>query len=101
MSTFWNFTRDDDTGNGTIQLDGEIVTENDWWSSGGQVVARSFRNRLATCKDITVYINSPGGDVFAGAELYTALRERHAGQGDGEGDRHRGKRSFAGGDGRG
>lgn len=75
MSTFWNFTRDDDTGNGTIQLDGEIVTENDWWSSGGQVVARSFRNRLATCKDITVYINSPGGDVFAGAELYTALRE--------------------------
>lgn len=35
MSTFWNFTRDDATGNGTIQLDGEIVTESDWWGSGG------------------------------------------------------------------
>ena len=80
MSTFWNFTRDDATGDGTIQLDGEIVTENDWWSSGGQVVARSFRNRLATCKNITVYINSPGGDVFAGAELYTALREHTQGK---------------------
>lgn len=80
MSTFWNFTRDDATGNGTIQLDGEIVTESDWWSNGGQVVARSFRNRLATCKDVTVYINSPGGDVFAGAELYTALREHTQGK---------------------
>lgn len=80
MSTFWNFTRDDATGNGTIQLDGEIVTENDWWGSGGQVVARNFRNKLASCKDVTVYINSPGGDVFAGAELYTALREHTQGK---------------------
>lgn len=80
MSTFWNFTRDDATGSGTIQLDGEIVTESDWFGSGGQVVARSFRNRLATCKDVTVYINSPGGDIFAGSELYTALREHTQGK---------------------
>lgn len=31
--------------------------------------------REANGEDIDVYINSPGGDVFAGSEIYTALRE--------------------------
>ena len=89
MSTFWNFTRDDDTGNGTIQLDGEIVTENDWWSSGGQVVA------LDRSLVMTMFVGQFYFLTVHGAE------GAHAGKGDCEGDRHRGKRSFAGGDGRG
>ncbi len=73
--SFYNFIRNEQSGADELHIDGEIVAEFDWWGPGGQVVARRFRQRLAQCGDVTVYINSPGGDVFAGAELYTALRE--------------------------
>ena len=62
-------------GSGELQLDGVLETEESWWMSDGTVVAREFRRALKACKDVTVYINSPGGDVMAGAEIYTALRE--------------------------
>ena len=62
-------------GSGELQLDGVLETEESWWNSDGTVVARDFRRALSTCKDVTVYINSPGGDVMAGSEIYTALRE--------------------------
>ena len=62
---FWNIATDDATGAGIVNIDGEIVTEADWWS-GGKVVARRFRQALDKCKDVTVQINSPGGDVMAG-----------------------------------
>lgn len=70
--SFWNFSKGADGD--ILQLDGEIVTEADWWVSG-QVIARRFRQRLDQCGDVTVYINSPGGDVFAAAAMYSALRE--------------------------
>lgn len=73
--SFYNFIHNELEGTDELQIDGEIVTDADWWGPSGQVVARRFRQRLAQCKDVTVYINSPGGDVFAGAEIYTALRE--------------------------
>lgn len=73
--SFYNFVRDETSGADELHIDGEIVADSDWWGPSGQVVARKFRQRLAQCGDVTVYINSPGGDVFAGAELYTALRE--------------------------
>ena len=73
--SFYNFIRNEQDGGDELHIDGEIVTDIDWWGPSGQVVARRFRQRLAQCRDVTVYINSPGGDVFAGAEIYTALRE--------------------------
>lgn len=73
--SFYNFIRNEQSGADELHIDGEIVADIDWWGPSGQVVARRFRQRLAQCGDVTVYINSPGGDVFAGAELYTALRE--------------------------
>ena len=73
--SFYNFIRDEQSGADELHIDGEIVCDIDWWGPSGQVVARRFRQRLAQCGDVTVYVNSPGGDVFAGAELYTALRE--------------------------
>lgn len=79
---FWNFRDNDDNGNSILQIDGVLQVEPDWWMMGGAVVARNFRRRLDQTKDVTVYINSPGGDVMAGAEIYTALRE-HATQGRG------------------
>lgn len=39
---FWNIATDDATGAGIVNIDGEIVTEADWWSDG-KVVARRFR----------------------------------------------------------
>lgn len=80
---FWNFSNaPENEENGVLQIDGELVVEPDWWSSGGQVIAKNIRRALDRYKAVTVYINSPGGDVMAGAEIYTALRE-HSDQGKG------------------
>lgn len=70
---FFNF-QNNDAGD-ALFIDGEITSESYWWEPEGLVVARRFRQQLAKCGDVTVYINSPGGDVFAGAEIYTMLRE--------------------------
>ena len=59
---------------GELNIDGVLSVEPTWWM-GGEVVARDVRQALAQMKDVTVYINSPGGDVMAGAELYSALKE--------------------------
>jgi len=69
---FYNFARDGD-GSDVLTIDGEIASEESWW--GGTVLARKFRGELGKCKAVTVWINSPGGDVFAAAEIYTALKE--------------------------
>ena len=72
---FYNFMRNE-AGGDELHIDGEITSEDGgWWGASGQIVARRFRQQLARCGDVTVFINSPGGDVFAGAEIYTALRE--------------------------
>lgn len=60
--------------NGTIQIDGILEVFDSWWVDG-IVVASDVRAFINYCRDITVYINSPGGNVMAGAEIYTALRE--------------------------
>ncbi len=81
---FWNFRNDESNPeDGVLQIDGVLSVEPDWWNTNGTVVARSIRRALGRVKDVTVYINSPGGDVMAGAEIYTALRE-HSTQGLGK-----------------
>lgn len=74
---FYSFVMAAESGRPTDELfiDGAIVTDVDWWSDAGQVVARNFRKSLSVCKDVRLYINSPGGDVFAGADIYTMIRE--------------------------
>ena len=59
---------------GILDIDGEIVAEAGWFSEGA-VVARDFRKALDRMRNVTVRINSPGGDVMAGAEIYSALKE--------------------------
>ena len=76
---FWSFRNaEDNEENGVLQIDGVLEVEPDWWGPSGQVIARNIRRHLDRVKDVTVYINSPGGDVMAGAEIYTALREHSA-----------------------
>lgn len=73
---FWNLTADAETPeDGVLDIDGEIVAEEGWFTPDGACVARNFREALKGLKNVTVRINSPGGDVMAGAEIYSALRE--------------------------
>ena len=72
MKRFWNFIRDENGGR-ILRLEGPIDEENFW---GDEVTPKAFRDELeAEDGDVTVYINSPGGNVFAAAEIYTMLIE--------------------------
>ena len=69
---FWNWVRNEDT-NRTLVLNGQISDET-WF--GDEVTPGLFREELQSCEgDITVWINSPGGDVFAAAQIYNMLME--------------------------
>lgn len=69
---FWNWVRDAD-GARTLLLCGTIAQET-WY--GDEVTPGLFREELAGgTGDITVWINSPGGDVFAAAQIYNMLME--------------------------
>lgn len=72
MKKFWNWIRDDGGGR-VLRLEGPIDSENFW---GDEITPTDFRDELeAEEGDVTVWINSPGGNVFAAAEIYTMLKE--------------------------
>lgn len=69
---FWNFAKDK-TGERTLRLEG-VIAEESWL--GDEVTPKQFRDELNSgAGDLTLWINSCGGDVFAAAEIYTALKE--------------------------
>ena len=69
---FWNWVRNEDA-NRTLVLNGQISDET-WF--GDEVTPGLFREELNAGEgDITVWINSPGGDVFAAAQIYNMLKE--------------------------
>lgn len=73
MRKFWNFIRNEATGERILRLEGPIDEDNFW---GDSVTPKQFRDELeAEDGDVTVWINSPGGNVFCGAEIYTMLRD--------------------------
>lgn len=72
-SKFWNWLDDADSGERTLMLSGTIAEES-WF--GDEVTPAIFRDELMKCDgDITVWINSPGGDVFAAAQIYNMLMD--------------------------
>ncbi len=74
---FWRWARNE-TPDGfgsdrTLYLDGEISDET-WY--GDEITPRAFKDELNSGKgDITLWINSPGGDVFAAAQIYNMLMD--------------------------
>ena len=71
MHKFWNFT-EDDSGR-ILRIEGQIADET-WF--GDEVTPQVFKNDLhAGNGDITLWINSPGGDVFAAAQIYNMLMD--------------------------
>lgn len=72
MEKFWNWIHDN-SGGRVLRLEGPIDSESFW---GDEITPQSFRDELyAEEGDITLWLNSPGGNVFAAAEIYTMIRD--------------------------
>ena len=73
---FWNWIQNQDESGAsmrTLFLNGEISDET-WF--GDEVTPKVFRSELeAGTGPINVWINSPGGDVFAAAQIYNMLMD--------------------------
>lgn len=75
---FWAFKAAAEPKTGELRLYGEI-SDMTWW--GDEVVPKQFAADLDALGDIdtlNVYINSPGGDVFAGQAIYSMLKRHKA-----------------------
>lgn len=69
---FWNWIKNEQESR-TLFLNGEISDET-WY--GDEVTPQMFKEELFSGDgDITVWINSPGGDVFAAAQIYNMLMD--------------------------
>lgn len=69
---FWNWVRNEGEP-AVLILNGEISDET-WF--GDEVTPKLFKDDLDKCQgDISVWINSPGGDVFAAAQIYNMLMD--------------------------
>ena len=72
MKKFWNWIKDSDETR-TLRLEGPIDEESFW---GDEITPQMFRDELNAGEgEVTVWINSPGGNVFAAAEIYTMLKD--------------------------
>ena len=70
---FWNWVRDETTGERTLYLDG-VISEDTWW--GDEITPAMFKSELFAEKgDITIWLNSPGGDCIASSQIYAMLMD--------------------------
>jgi ATP-dependent Clp protease, protease subunit len=71
MKKFWNWVKNEDSR--TLHLDG-VIAEESWF--GDEVTPKQFKSELNNDGgNITVWINSPGGDVFAASQIYNMLMD--------------------------
>ncbi|MCM1530446.1 MAG: Clp protease ClpP [Alistipes sp.] len=72
MEKFWNWIKNEDTGETELYFEGPISNET-WW--GDEITPAMFRDELAKVSgNLTVWINSPGGDCISASQIYTMLR---------------------------
>ena len=78
---FWNFAKNEENEEEIeLRIDGDIAMDDDFWSMLFEienVTPKGFMAELSEYKgkDINVWINSYGGDVYAASRIYTALKE--------------------------
>ena len=73
MKKFWNWTDNPKENGRTLFLNGTIADES-WYDD--DVTPQLFKNDLyADSGDVTVWLNSPGGDCVAAAQIYNMLKE--------------------------
>ena len=71
MKKFWNWVKNEDGR--TLYFDGYIAQDS-WFDD--DITPKKFKAELtAATGDIAVWLNSPGGDVFAASQIYTMLKE--------------------------
>ena len=66
---------------GELSIYGEIANSPGWFSDGTEITPKGFKAELDALGDISalnVYVNSPGGDVFAGQAIYSMLKRNKA-----------------------
>lgn len=67
---FWNWVKNEKGR--TLYLDGYIAQDS-WWDD--EITPKQFKEELEEIEgDITVWINSPGGDVFAASQIYNMIK---------------------------
>lgn len=72
MRKFWNWKNNEDASR-TLYLEGAIAEES-WF--GDEVTPKQFKSELFSGKgDIVIWINSPGGDCIAAAQIYNMLMD--------------------------
>ena len=72
MDKFWNWVKNEDDTRSLII--GGVIAEETWW--GDEVTPAQFKSELVSGSgDITVWINSPGGDCVAASQIYTMLMD--------------------------
>ncbi len=73
MKKFWKWKNQAETEERTLFLDGVIAAES-WFDD--DVTPKLFKDELISgAGNITVWINSPGGDCIAAAQIYNMLTE--------------------------
>ena len=73
MKKFWNWIKNEDTGQRELWLEG-VIAEESWW--GDEVTPAIFKEELnAGTGAIVLHINSPGGDCVAASQIYTMLMD--------------------------
>ena len=71
MKKFWNWIKNEDER--TLFLNG-VISEETWY--GDEVTPKLFKDELNSSKgNITVWINSPGGDCIAASQIYNMLMD--------------------------
>lgn len=75
MNKFWQFVKNE-TGERELRISGVIIDDDFFaWLFGG-TTPNEFRSELNSGEgDITVWINSEGGNTFAAAQIYNMLKE--------------------------
>lgn len=78
LKKFWEFKAQEDSDSAELLLYGVISSES-WW--GDEVTPKQFKEDLDALGDVSeikVFVNSPGGDVFAGQAIYSMLKRHSA-----------------------
>ena len=73
MKHFWNFQDSTNNGAAELYIYGPIVSNASWWDDSVDAVQFSDDLKALGGKDVTVHINSPGGDVFAAHAIHNQL----------------------------
>ena len=73
MKKFWDWVKDETTESRTLYLNGAIAEES-WFDD--DVTPQAFKADLFAGEgDITIWLNSPGGDCIAASQIYAMLMD--------------------------